>query len=78
MVGGQPKSQRKIIFPASNLICWEIWKERNRRIFEKKELPIADFFGRLKEEAVAWKLAGAPIPLVAQYGGAPLTRVNSL
>jgi hypothetical protein len=71
MISAQPKSQRKIIFPAANLICWEIWKERNRRIFEKKELPVADFIVRLKEEAAAWKLAGAPIPLALQYGGAP-------
>jgi hypothetical protein len=66
-----PKFQRKIIFPPSNLICWKIWKERNRRIFEKKELPMTALVVRLKDEAAAWKLAGAPIPLVDQYGGAP-------
>ncbi|KAM0853990.1 hypothetical protein ACQ4PT_050734 [Festuca glaucescens] len=71
MVSRHPKAQRKIKFPVSNLVCWEIWKERNRRIFEKKELPMAAMIIRLKDEAAAWKLAGAPIPLVDQYGGAP-------
>ncbi|KAM0847321.1 hypothetical protein ACQ4PT_055094 [Festuca glaucescens] len=71
MVSRHSKSQRKIIFLASNLICWEIWKERNRRIFKKKELPMTALIVRLKDEAAAWKLAGAPIPLVDQYGGAP-------
>jgi hypothetical protein len=66
-----PKSQRKIIFPASNLICWKIWKEHNRCIFEKKELPMTALVVRLKDEAAAWKLAGAPNALVDQYGGAP-------
>jgi hypothetical protein len=36
MVGNQSKAQRKLILPAANLICWELWKERNRRIFDKK------------------------------------------
>jgi hypothetical protein len=71
LVGRQTKSQRKIIFPASNLICWEIWKERNRRIFEKKELPFTGLLVRIKDEADVWRLAGAPIPLVTQYGGTP-------
>jgi hypothetical protein len=71
LVSRHPKAQRSSIFPASNLICWEIWKERNRRIFEKKELSLSSFIAHLKDEASAWKLAGAPIPLVAQYGGIP-------
>jgi hypothetical protein len=71
LVGRQTKSQRKIIFPASNLICWEIWKERNRRIFEKKELPFTGLLVRIKDEVGVWRLAGAPIPLVTQYGGTP-------
>jgi hypothetical protein len=36
MVGDQPKVRRKIIFPLANLVCWELWMERNRRIFTNK------------------------------------------
>jgi hypothetical protein len=71
MVGNHSKAQRKKIFPASNLVCWELWKERNRRIFEKKDMPVAAFISRIKDEAATWRMAGAPIPLVDQYGGTP-------
>ncbi|KAI4975347.1 hypothetical protein ZWY2020_048954 [Hordeum vulgare] len=43
------------------LICWELWLERNRRIFQKKELSINALLTRIRDEAAAWKLAGCPI-----------------
>jgi hypothetical protein len=71
IVGKHPKSERKEIFPAANLICWELWKEQNRRIFDKKEQDVAGLIGKIMDEARAWKQAGAPIPLVDQASGAP-------
>jgi hypothetical protein len=71
MVGEKSKESRKIIFPLTNLICWEIWKERNRRIFNKKELPVQVFIPKVMGEIELWRIAGAPIPLVALTGGAP-------
>ncbi|KAI5011998.1 hypothetical protein ZWY2020_024132 [Hordeum vulgare] len=43
------------------LTCWEIWLERNRRIFKKTELPASALITRIRDEEAAWKLAGCPI-----------------
>jgi hypothetical protein len=71
IVGNRPKEETKVLFPVANLICWEIWKERNRRIFERKEQKVADLIGKIIDEARAWQQAGAPIPLVDQTSGSP-------
>ena len=55
----------------TKLICWELWKERNRRIFHKKELSVQGLIKIITDEARMWKQAGAPISLVDQYGGTP-------
>lgn len=44
------------------LICWELWLERNRRIFHQQELPLPTLVNRIRDEAAVWKLAGCPIP----------------
>jgi hypothetical protein len=41
------------------LVVWEIWKERNRQIFDHKEAAIGFLLTRIKEEASLWALAGA-------------------
>ena len=35
-----------------------IWKERNARIFDSKQLTVAELLLRVKEEADVWLLAG--------------------
>jgi hypothetical protein len=60
-----------VILPAANLTCWELWKERNRRIFDKKEIHVLAFMSQIKDDANVWRSAGAPLPLVEQAGGAP-------
>ncbi len=41
------------------LVVWEIWKERNRRIFDHKEMATGVLLAKIKEEASLWALAGA-------------------
>jgi hypothetical protein len=41
---------------------WEIWRELNRRIFQKEELSVAALVCRIHDEASLWNLAGASIP----------------
>jgi hypothetical protein len=41
------------------LVTWEIWKERNQRIFQRNELSILSLCTKIKEEAKTWTLAGA-------------------
>uniref|UniRef100_I1NKM2 Reverse transcriptase zinc-binding domain-containing protein n=1 Tax=Oryza glaberrima TaxID=4538 RepID=I1NKM2_ORYGL len=41
------------------LVVWEIWKERNRRIFDHKEMATSFLLTKIKEEVGLWVLAGA-------------------
>jgi hypothetical protein len=41
------------------LIVWEIWKERNARVFRKKLSPMFVILEKIKCEARLWVLAGA-------------------
>lgn len=41
------------------LVVWEIWKERNRRIFDHKEMATGVLLAKNKEEASLWTLDGA-------------------
>ncbi|KAG2592888.1 hypothetical protein PVAP13_5NG584850 [Panicum virgatum] len=41
------------------LISWEIWNERNGRIFRHKESSLLTLLAKIKEEARAWRLARA-------------------
>ena len=50
-----PKTMRSLLL----LICWEIWNERNGRIFRHKESSVLTMLAKIKEEARAWRLAGA-------------------
>jgi hypothetical protein len=40
------------------LTAWEIWKERNRRIFQKEELSVEELAIRIRDEAALWNMAG--------------------
>jgi hypothetical protein len=41
------------------LISWELWKERNSRIFNRSESPITTLVSKIKEEFSLWLSAGA-------------------
>ena len=41
------------------LISWEIWKERNARVFRNTAVPVGVLVAKIKEECSLWSLAGA-------------------
>jgi predicted amidophosphoribosyltransferase len=41
------------------LVAWEIWRERNRRVFCNKELTVSGLTHLIADEANSWVLAGA-------------------
>jgi hypothetical protein len=54
-----PSMARRGLRSIIMLVCWEIWKERNARIFEHKESAIAQLLPKIKDEARVWAMAGA-------------------
>jgi hypothetical protein len=50
---------RKGLASLALLIVWEIWQERNARIFRKKLSPTFVILDKIKCEARLWVLAGA-------------------
>jgi hypothetical protein len=44
------------------LTAWEIWLERNRRIFQHEMLSTTALVARIQDEAILWNMAGAIIP----------------
>jgi hypothetical protein len=51
--------QRKALAPLSLLIVWEIWNERNARVFRSKQSPSFVLVDKVKAEACLWVIAGA-------------------
>ena len=41
------------------LVCWEVWMERNARIFNRTEAPSFMVTAKIKDEASMWIIAGA-------------------
>ena len=41
------------------LVGWELWKERNARVFRSKAAPVAIVTRIIKEEMSIWAIAGA-------------------
>lgn len=54
-----PSMARRGLRSIIMLVCWEIWKERNARIFEHKESATAQLLQKIKDEARVWVMAGA-------------------
>lgn len=44
------------------LMSWELWRERNRRIFQQELMEREGFVAKVRDEIHLWNLAGAGIP----------------
>jgi hypothetical protein len=55
MPGAPLKGWRSLLI----LVCWELWKERNARIFRRTFIHRGQLVLKIKEEARCWILAGA-------------------
>lgn len=54
-----PKQLRKGFDTFVTLAVWEVWKERSSRVFRNKSAPIDQVVGRIWEECMQWRIAGA-------------------
>uniref|UniRef100_A0A8I6X1E1 Uncharacterized protein n=1 Tax=Hordeum vulgare subsp. vulgare TaxID=112509 RepID=A0A8I6X1E1_HORVV len=55
---GQPRYSRKVINSLQMLICWEIWNERNARVFRNKASLSTRVVAKIREGAKTWVVAG--------------------
>jgi hypothetical protein len=54
-----PDTPRKGLRSLTLLASWEIWKERNNRIFDRRGASVPSFVNRIKGEVSLWIAAGA-------------------
>lgn len=55
-------TKRKGALSLVHLVSWELWAERNRRIFQDERMDVRSFLQRVKDEITLWNMAGAGIP----------------
>jgi uncharacterized protein with von Willebrand factor type A (vWA) domain len=53
-VGDRQKGTRSMVM----LTVWEIWKERNNRVFNRSDRSTGQVFNAIQEEAKIWVRAG--------------------
>ncbi|XBI90366.1 hypothetical protein VPH35_028009 [Triticum aestivum] len=56
---GMQRNSRKANNSLQMLICWEIWNERNTRVFRSKALHTSRVAATIKDEANTWVIVGA-------------------
>ena len=54
-----PGVPKKAVRSLAMLITWEVWKERNTRIFNRQETSATMLLEKIKAEANLWIVAGA-------------------
>jgi hypothetical protein len=59
LVTESPNTSRKPLRTMIILVSWEIWCERNARIFRNSASPPSSILSKIKEEGRAWVKAGA-------------------
>jgi hypothetical protein len=59
MMSGAHMPNRKAMATLTLLISWEVWSDRNVRVFLNKQAPSHLVFDKIKREARLWVLAGS-------------------
>ena len=62
-----PGLPAKAVRSLTILVAWEIWKERNARIFDRRHNTTEALIGKIKEEARLWCAAGAKKNFVRSF-----------
>uniref|UniRef100_A0A0E0Q608 Reverse transcriptase zinc-binding domain-containing protein n=1 Tax=Oryza rufipogon TaxID=4529 RepID=A0A0E0Q608_ORYRU len=55
----QDKRQTKGLRSLHMLLCWEVWCERNRRVFKDTELSMLQLVAKVLDEVQLWSACGA-------------------
>jgi hypothetical protein len=55
----QDKRQTKGLRSLHMLLCWEVWYERNRRVFKDTELSMLQLVAKVLDEVQLWSACGA-------------------
>jgi len=58
-IATMPGVPKKAVRSLAMLITWEVWKERNARIFNRQETSVTMLLEKIKAEANLWIVAGA-------------------
>jgi hypothetical protein len=56
-----PDTPRKGLRSLTLLVSWEIWKERNNRIFDRRGASVPSFVNRIRDEVSLWIAAGGKV-----------------
>jgi hypothetical protein len=54
-----PSPTSKVVASLTLLVTWEIWNERNARVFNNRHASSMVILEKIKEEAKLWVAAGA-------------------
>jgi hypothetical protein len=52
-------TNRKVVVSLNLLVSWEVWNERNARVFRKNHVPPFVILSSIKKEVRLWVIAGA-------------------
>lgn len=58
MVSGLPTATREALKSLIMLVIWEIWKERNNRVFRRISRSVHQMISAIQDEAKTWAYAG--------------------
>jgi hypothetical protein len=59
MITALPEIPRKGLRSLVVLVMWEVWKQRNARVFDHREITVTSLMAKIREEASTWIVAGA-------------------